>query len=267
MGDPNLDINNEKPLCDICVVYNMSKLDDGAACFKGENPSSIDVLLSTGQKRFKSSLNITCSLSDFHNLTCVATKLHTPHIAPKTIYSRSYKKFDDEIFLDDVQNIPFWRSDGFDDEDDRLWSFGKLFSDAINENAPIQKKTLKKHSPPYMYNSLRRAIHKKSMLYNSYRKVKVTEIWVRLTSSRKLHIFVNTTMEVPSNISSGGQSNRLLLIKMFSIAIKSFFRKGIKLTPRKFVKYSIPFFFLRRLLIISGLMIPYHPTTIPTKDI
>ena len=94
-----------------------------------------------------------------------------------------------------------------------------------------------------------------------------SEIWqLRLTSSRKLHIFVNAAMEVPRNKSSGGQLNLSLLIKMLSIAIKSFFRKGIKLllTPRKFVKYLMPF--LRRLLIISGLMILYHPTTIPMKD-
>ena len=39
MGDTNLDMNNEKSLCDICVVYDMSNLVDGAACFKGDNPS------------------------------------------------------------------------------------------------------------------------------------------------------------------------------------------------------------------------------------
>ena len=189
MGDTNLDMNNEKSLCDICVVYDMSNLVDGATCFKGDNPSSIDVLLSTEPKRFKSSLNITCSLSDFHNLTCVATKLHRPHLAPKTIYYRSYKKFDDEIFLDDVQNIPFWISDIFDDEDDRLWSFGKLFSDVIDKNAPIKKKTLKKPPLPYMNSSLRRAIHKKNMLYNSYRKGKVT--WEIYRKQRNLTTAIN----------------------------------------------------------------------------
>ena len=173
MGDTNLDVNYEKTFSDLCVLFNLSNLVDGPTCFKGDTPSSIDVLLSTEPKRFKQSLNSICSLSDFHNLTCVATKLHKPYIAPKTIYYRSYKKFDDEIFLNDVQNIPFWVSDIFEDEDDRLWSFGKLFTDIIDKNAPVKKKTLKKPSLPYMNSSLRRAIHKKNMLYNSYRKGKV----------------------------------------------------------------------------------------------
>ena len=63
---------------------------------------------------------------------------------PKTIYYRSYKKFDDETFINDVQNIPFSVCDVFDDVDDRLSSFNKLFSDVIDKNAPIKKEILKK---------------------------------------------------------------------------------------------------------------------------
>ena len=99
MGDTNLDMNHDKSLSDSCVVYNLSNLVDGPTCFKGDKPSSIDVLLSTEPMRFKTPLNSTCSLNDFHNLTCVATKLHKPHIAPKTIYYRSYRNFDDDIFF------------------------------------------------------------------------------------------------------------------------------------------------------------------------
>ena len=180
MGDTNLDMNHEKSLSDPV---------DGPTCFKGDKPSSIDVLLSTEPKRFKTPLNSTCSLSNFHNLTCVATKLHKPHIAPKTMYYRSYRNFDDDIFLNDVQNIPFWVSDIFEDEDDRLWSFGKMFSDMIDKNAPIKKKTLKKPSLPYMNSSLRRAIHKKNMLHNSYRKGKVP--WKTYRKQRNLTTAIN----------------------------------------------------------------------------
>ena len=61
----------------------------------------------------------------------------------------SLQKFDDNIFLNDVQNIPFWVCDVFEDEDDRLLSFGKLFSDVIDKNAPIKKRTYKKTFPTF----------------------------------------------------------------------------------------------------------------------
>ena len=144
MGDINLDMNFANSLCDVSMVFNLINLVNGPTCFKGDTPSSVDVLLSSEPQRFKSALNAQCSLSDFHNLTCVATKLHKPRVSPKTIYYRSYKKFDDETFINDVQNIPYSVCDVFEDVDDRLWSFNKLFSDVIDKNAPIKKKILKK---------------------------------------------------------------------------------------------------------------------------
>ena len=64
-----------------------------------------------------------------------------------------------------------------------------MFSDIIDKNAPIKKKTLKKPSLPYMNSSLRRAIHKKNMLYNSYRKGKVP--WETYRKQRNLTTAIN----------------------------------------------------------------------------
>ena len=118
-------------------------------------------------------VNTSCSLSDFHNFTCVATKLDKCYTSPKTIFYRSYKKFDDEGFINDVKKIPFSVCDIFDDEDDRLWSVSKLLSGVIDSNAPVKKKILKKPSVPYMNSRLRQAIHRKNMLRNAYKKGKV----------------------------------------------------------------------------------------------
>ena len=189
MGDINLDMNFANSLCDVSMVFNLTNLVNGPTCFKGDTPSSVDVLLSSEPQRFKSALNAQCSLSDFHNLTCVATKLHKPCVLPKTNNYHSYKKFDDETFINDVQNIPFSVCDVFDDVDDRLWSFNKLFSDVIDKDTPIKKKILKKTSLPYMNSRLRRAIHKKNMLYNAYKKGKVK--WDMCRKQRNLMTAIN----------------------------------------------------------------------------
>ena len=111
-------MSSNNTLSDSCVLYNLSNLVVGPTCFKGDKLSAVDVLLSTEPKRFKCAINTSCSLSDFHNFTCVATKLHKSYVSPKTIFYRSYKKFDDQTFIDDVKNIPFSVCDIFDDEDD-----------------------------------------------------------------------------------------------------------------------------------------------------
>ena len=189
MGDINFDMSSNNTLSDSCVLYDLSNLVVGPTCFKGDKPSAVDVLLSSEPKRFKCAINTSCSLSDFHNFTCVATKLHKSYVSPKTIFYRSYKKFDDQTFIDDVKNIPFSVCDIFDDEDDRLWSFSKLLSGVIDCNAPVKKKVLKKPSVPYMNSRLRQAIHKKNMLYNAYRKGKVK--WDDYRKQRNLTTSIN----------------------------------------------------------------------------
>ena len=86
MGDINLDMSSNKTLSDSCVLYNLSNLVVGPTCFKGDKPSAVDVLLSSEPNRYKCAINTSCSLSDFHNFTCVATKLHKSYVSPKTIF-------------------------------------------------------------------------------------------------------------------------------------------------------------------------------------
>ena len=67
MGDISLDINFANSLCDVSMVFNFTNLVNGPTCFKGGTPSSVNVLLSSEPRCFKSALNAQCSLSDFHN--------------------------------------------------------------------------------------------------------------------------------------------------------------------------------------------------------
>ena len=107
MGDTNFDMTTDNLLCDLCVAYNLINLVGGPTCFKGENPSAVDVLLSSEPKRFKCALNVKCSLSDFHNVTCVASELHKSYVSPKTILYRSYNISYDISFME-FQQITVW---------------------------------------------------------------------------------------------------------------------------------------------------------------
>ena len=63
-------------------------------------------------------MNVTCAISDFHNLTCVATKIQKTHSALQSIYYRSYIHFSEDIFLNDLCNLPTSVCEVFDDIDD-----------------------------------------------------------------------------------------------------------------------------------------------------
>ena len=181
--------------------------------------------------------------------SCVTSKLHKSYSSPKTIFYCSYKKIDNETFINDVKYYPFSVCHIFDDHDDRLWNFNKLLSDIIDKNAPVQKKIIKKPSVPYMNSRLRQVIHKKNMLCNACRKGKVK--WDVYRKQQNLATAMNKQWKLAYFLErcDGAQKKQLFwrTIKPFmsdkssSIGDKSFFRKETRqlMTRTKYVKYLI----------------------------
>ena len=115
-------------------------------------------------------MNKPCFLSDYHNIVCIVTRLQCPPRVPKCITCRSYKNFHEDIYLNDLNNAPFMICNVFDDPDDKAWCFTKLLSDVMVKNAPSKNKIFKKPSVPFMNSNLRKAMHKRNMRRNKYRK-------------------------------------------------------------------------------------------------
>ena len=110
------------------------------------------MILSNEPNRFKSTINVNCSLSDFH-IVCTATKLQCPPPHPeydRKLFYRSYRKFNEESYTEDLQNMPLAVCDVFDDIDDKVWCFHKLVTDVMDINAPVKCKVIDKPSVPYM---------------------------------------------------------------------------------------------------------------------
>ena len=80
-------------------------------------------------------------------------------------------------FSDDVDRIPFHAAYVFDDVDDIYWAHELLLTDVINEHAPIKERVTKVRKPAYMNGNLRRAVFKKHMLFNKYKKGKTSADW------------------------------------------------------------------------------------------
>ena len=70
LGDLNFNMNVENVLSDLCCTYNLRNLVSGPTCFKGANPTALDVILSSEPKRCKNTMNKPCFFSDYHNI-CV----------------------------------------------------------------------------------------------------------------------------------------------------------------------------------------------------
>ena len=159
IGDINFDMSKENTLSTLCTTYDLKNLVCGPTCSKGAKSTALDVILSSEPKRFKHTINEPCFLSDFHNVICTVTKLLCPSVVPRRVYYRSYKHFNEESYVRDLNSAPFMVCNIFDDPDDRAWCFTKVLSDVMEKNAPVKSKVIKNPQIPYMNSKLRKAMH------------------------------------------------------------------------------------------------------------
>ena len=122
IGDLNVDMmTKSNALADTLDVFNLRNVVRKPTCFKNVlNPSLLDVILTNTPRRLTSVLNVSLGICDFHNFICVATQMCKPKEQISHIVYRSYKHFNEELYLKDLQSAPFHVSNVFTDVDDQL---------------------------------------------------------------------------------------------------------------------------------------------------
>ena len=118
-------------LSDTCDIFRLTNLVTGAACFKSETPSLVDVLITNKPKCFSGRVNIDFGCSNFHNLIAVASRMYAPEMPTRKITYRSMKGFSDESFLKHIESVTFHVSEIFDDIDDIHWAQNNLLMSVI----------------------------------------------------------------------------------------------------------------------------------------
>ena len=108
LGDFNSTMS-ERPMKNFCELYDLQNLIKGPTCYKNaSNPSSIDVILTNRKNNFQNSMTVETGLSDHHKMIITVLKVHFKKKEPITIKFRSYKKFSEVRFRDnllyDLQN-------------------------------------------------------------------------------------------------------------------------------------------------------------------
>ena len=98
----------------------------------------------------------------------------------KTKDKRSFKYFDQDIFSRDVSQIPFHVANVFDDVDDVAWAWGKMFTDLLDEQAPVKKKVIKCEHVPFTTTELLDAIRCRRKLKQTYYATKDPVDWQKV---------------------------------------------------------------------------------------
>ena len=194
LGDLNCDLlrpdiqgKEGRTLLDICDLYDLQCLINGPTRITNNTATLIDVILVNNRKRFLHADVLEPHLSD-HNLVCAAMKLHLPKARPKFIAYRKIKDLDCDKLKKDLELVPFHASFIFDEIDDIYWAWQKLYTDVINDHAPLKKVKVKGNQVPYMNKELRTGIRKRKHLWKKYKNSDAQEDYNKYKQQRNLTV-------------------------------------------------------------------------------
>ena len=153
-------------LRDSCDIFCLKNLVKKPTCFsKTFKPTLIDLILTNQDKKCGKICNFDCGLSDCHNVIAIEVKYERPNSRLKYSKCRSFKNFDEQNLLCDLDNIN-WDIDPNSDINSQYENFNKLFLEIADKHAPFKERIIKPKQVPYMNKAFRSAVYKKRMYYN-----------------------------------------------------------------------------------------------------
>ena len=181
LGDFN-SLETDKKIHDFMNGYSLKNLVKEPTCFRAENPTCIDLILTNRYRSCQHTTTIETGLSDFHKMVVTVLKTTYQKTGPTIVNYRDYKNFTEQTFKQDLraelQNIQA--------EDLDYNCFQNCFEKVLDKHAPMKKKYARANDGPFMNRTLRKATMLRSRLKNRYNKSPTAEHWEAFRKQRNL---------------------------------------------------------------------------------
>ena len=127
----------------------------------------LDLILTNNKKKTLVSDVVDTQISD-HSLVFTILRSTAPKLRSRKVCLRSFKNFKRDKFIKDLQMAPFSIVDVFDEVDDKLYAFEQLYSEILNEHAPLKQTVVRGNQIPYMTEQWGRAIRHRNKLWRLF---------------------------------------------------------------------------------------------------
>lgn len=99
-----------------------------------------------------------------HDLIFATFDLSTPRSSKKEIAFRNFSRINVDDLLADIENSEWDQVYNEKDIDSKVEKFNLILNDLLEKHAPVQTKTFRKNSAPWMNNPIRRLLRKRNRL-------------------------------------------------------------------------------------------------------
>ena len=113
-------------------------------CKNMQNPSCIDLLLSSNSCTFQQTTTVCSGFSDCHKLILTILKTSIPKENPRRITYRDYKQFNSLKFNNELKNVLTTENI------DNCTKFDEKFLEVLDQHAPLKQKLLRANHASYV---------------------------------------------------------------------------------------------------------------------
>ena len=154
-----------------CDTYDLRSLTTEPTCYKNpENPTCIDLILTSHPFSFRNSCVLETGLSDFHKMTVTIRKASFQRLQPRIINYRDYRHFQNDVFRDELLSELLDVSIVENEED--FSNFLDICKKNVNYHAPCKQKHSRGNHLPFMNKTLSKEIMKRTRFRNKFLKNK-----------------------------------------------------------------------------------------------
>ena len=167
MGDFNA--NESNPAMKTFLNQHKCKnIIKSKTCYKSQEGSCIDLFITSRYSVYQFSHVFETGINDHHLMVYTMLKSTYAKLEPKILRNRSYKDFNKESFLQDLQH-------GLNNIG-KFAEFNDEFKAILNHHAPIKQSKLRGNTKRHINKTLRREIMKRSRLKNKANKSDKEEV-------------------------------------------------------------------------------------------
>ena len=199
MGDLNIDMDDIKvssfeQLKHFMAMLDLTNLVKSKTCITLAHESLIDIIMTNKPSYFMHTKTFELGVSDFHKMCLTALKSQVSRLKPKNITYRSYKNFDEDTFLkelDDNFKKNFTCShENWENSENIYNKFVEILSETIEKHAPLKSKKIRGNQASFMGRELSKAIMKRSMFKTKYQKNPTSENRLKYTKQRNICVSI-----------------------------------------------------------------------------
>ena len=166
-----------------CDTFDLTSLIKEPICYKNpDNPSCIDLILTSKPLRFQNSCVAETGLSDFHRMILTVTKMTLQKLKPRVISYRDYKHFNNETYRNEL--LPEISNSFLNFDDSGFNDFFDIRRAILDQHAPRKQKYARGNHMPFINKTISKEIMKRTQLRNKFLKERNDENKRKYASQR-----------------------------------------------------------------------------------